>query len=345
MRDGANVRAAGGSAVSTTAPPNKVNIGQTGSGQKAATNPTTAAVTQPAGTPQAPAFIIPTKRAPLPYIKALFYGEYGAGKTYLCGTSVSVEPMNDVLVISAEGGDLTLWDPEGKHPFEKIDVTKVTDYKTVARVYDFLKVHCSIRDNVDEESVARLKRLQKIVMPDMEDSERIRRYRTVIIDSLTEVEVYCMNQLTGVNNETKMDEEVSPAEWPQYRQQHTMVQRMIRNFRNLPMHVLFTAARGYIQDELKRQLFSPMMTGKLSSQIQGFMDVVGYLVLGQAESDDTAAPRRLYVRPTTRFAAKCRLTPFRGAFFDDPSMEAILTHTGLLRMQATKSVRPVTNVA
>jgi hypothetical protein len=248
--------------------------------------------------------------------------------------------MNDVLMISAEGGDLTLHDPEGIHDFEMIDVVKAFDYKTVARIYDFLKAHCSLRDNTDPESIARLKRLQKIVMPDMEDDERIRRYRTVILDSLTETEVYCMNQLTGVTNETRMDEEVTPAEWAQYRQQHTMIQRLIRNFRNLPMHVMFTAARGYIQDEQKRQLFSPMMTGKLSSLIQGFMDVVGYLVLGQAETDDTPAPRRLYVRPNTRYAAKCRLTPFRGNFFDNPTMGDILTKTGLLKKTTTTTTAP-----
>lgn len=243
-----------------------------------------------------------------------------------------------MLMISAEGGDLTLHDPDEQHDFDKIDVTKVTDYKTVARVYDYLKAHCAVRDKPDEESQARLLRLQKIVMPDMSELDRVRRYRTVIIDSLTEVEAYCMNQLTGVNDATRMDEEVSSPEWAQYRQQHTMLQRLIRNFRDLPMHVLFTAARGYIQDELKRQLFSPMMTGKLSSNIQGFMDVVGYLVIGQAE-DDRPAPRRLYVQPAARFAAKCRLKGFRGAYFDDPTMGQILTRSGLLKAAVPQPTR------
>jgi hypothetical protein len=248
--------------------------------------------------------------------------------------------MNDVLMISAEGGDLTLYDPDGVYNFDNIDVTKVTDYKTVARVYDFLKLHCALRDKTDAESISRLKKLQQVVMPDMEESDRLRRYRTVIIDSLTEVEVYCMNQLTGVTHETRMDEEVSPAEWAQYRQQHTMVQRLVRNFRDLPMHVLFTAARGYLQDELKRQLFSPMMTGKLASSIQGFMDVVGYLVLGSAEADDQPVPRRLYVRPSSRYAAKCRLATFRGPHFDNPTMLDILTKTGLLKPTPTTTTTP-----
>src|SRR3954471_18254554 len=190
LREGANVRAAGGQPVSTTARPSTVPAPNQPKAPGVRITPTTASITQPAGTSGAPAFIIPAKRAQLPYIKGLFYGEYGAGKTFLCGTAVSVPEMNDVLMISAEGGDLTLYDPDGVYNFDNIDVTKVTDYKTVARVYDFLKLHCALRDKTDAESISRLKKLQQVVMPDMEESDRLRRYRTVIIDSLTEVEVY-----------------------------------------------------------------------------------------------------------------------------------------------------------
>jgi hypothetical protein len=260
----------------------------------------------------------------------LFYGEYGAGKTWLCGTATSVEEMNDVLMISAEGGELTLYDPNGAHPFERIDTVRVTNYATVARVYDFLKLHCQLRDDPSPAAAERLRNLQNMIIPGSEN-DRLRRYRTVITDSLTEVETYCMYQLLGINDATKIDEESTAAGWDQFRQQHMMVQRLIRNFRDLPMHVLFTAARAYIQDENKRQIYSPMMTGKLSGQVQGFMDVVGYLIIGQAADDQSIPPRRLYVQQGPRFAAKSRFSVYKQHYFDNPTMESILTRVGLLR--------------
>jgi hypothetical protein len=237
--------------------------------------------------------------------------------------------MQDVLMISAEAGDLTLWDPD--HAFHLIDVVRVTDYKTVARVYDFLKAHCTLRDRTDADSEARLRKLQTMVGEQLSDPERLRRYKTIIVDSLTEVEVYCMNQLLGVNDATKMDEEIQGAEWGEYKKQHTMVQRMIRNFRDLPCHVIFTAARAYTQDEMKRHIYAPMMTGKLSSTVQGFMDMVGYLVMGQSPEEGIVAPRRMYIQENPRYAAKSRFSGFKGTFFDNPTLKSILATVGLLR--------------
>lgn len=330
----------------------KVNVGPQASKVQTPTGDPRPA-TQVAGptSPRKPAFVIPVRRPALPYFKGLTYGDYGAGKTWLWGTSAAVVEMRDILMISAEAGDLTLFDPENKIPFHLIDPIRVSDFKTVARVYDFLKLHCQLRVAVEtkipgwEEANERLIRLQKVVMPDMEEGTRVRHYRTVIIDSLTEVEAYCMAQLLGINDTTKMDEEVQGAEWAEYKKQHQMVQRMIRNFRDLPMHVLFTAARAYIQDEQKRQIYSPMMTGKLSSQVQGFMDMVGYLVVGQEAQEGQPLPRRLYVQPGGRYAAKSRFSAYRGAYFDNPTMEKILKDVGLLRQQPTQTVQPNVQVA
>jgi hypothetical protein len=139
-----------------------------------------------------------------------------------------------------------------------------------------------------------------------------------------------MNQLLGVNDATKMDEEVQGAEWAEYKKQHQMVQRMIRNFRDLPCHIMFTCARAYTQDEQKRMLYTPMMTGKLSSQVQGFMDLVGYLVIGQAADENSLAPRRMYIQPAPRYAAKNRFPQYKKAYFDDPSVGGILVDVGWL---------------
>lgn len=292
----------------------------------------------PAGTvikPEAaPAFKIKTRddRVAARYVKFLIYADYGVGKTYLAGTAANVPQMNDILAVSAESGDLT-WDTDdsGKNQFEKIDSISVTDYKTAVKIFDFLKLHCKYRDVETPEANDELVKLQaKFMGMKPEDIKVPRRYRTVIIDSLTEIEIYCMMQLLNVTDKTSLADEAQTAEWAEYKKQHTMVQRLVRAYRDLPMNVIFVCSRTYVQDETKRFLYSPAMTGKLASQIQGFMDIVGYLVTVPHE-DGKSLLRRLHVQPTGKFAAKCRLSNYRKPFWDDPTMAGILKDVGMLK--------------
>jgi len=282
----------------------------------------------------APAFKIKSKedREAARYVKVLVYADFGIGKTYFAGTAANVPQMNDVLAIAAESGDLT-WDTDdsGQNNFENIDSVQVYDYKTVVKVFDFLKLHCLYRDDPSPEAVAKLIDLQsKFTGVPVEEIKEPKRYRTCIIDSLTEVETYCMMQLLNITDKTSLSDESQTAEWAEYKKQHTMVQRLVRAYRDLPMHVIFVCSRTYVQDETKRFLYSPAMTGKLSSQIQGFMDIVGYLITVPAE-DGKSLTRRLMVQPTGKFAAKCRLSNFRKPYWDNPSMAGILKDVGMLK--------------
>lgn len=275
-------------------------------------------------TPIKPPFTIQNLGERNKYLKALFYGEYGSGKTWLAGTAADVPELNDVILISAESGELTLFDPE--HNFDKIDVVWAQTYATIARVYEFLRLHCQARDAGDIDKLRQLEAKLKDVLP--EEIETPRQYRTVLLDSLTEIETYCMNQLLGIKDSTRLDEEVASAEWAEYKKNHTMVQRLVRNFRDLPMHVIFTCARTFVQDEQKRFNYMPYLTGKLGAQVQGFMDVVGYLTMLPVD-EKGQLPRRLMVQPVGKFAAKCRFSTYKKAYFDNPTMGSILKDVGL----------------
>ncbi len=235
-------------------------------------------------------------------------------------------------MVDAESGDLTL--DSDDHNFKDIDHVRVTHYKQVARVYDFLKIHCKLREDNDIEGLKTLEARFKDCEPG--DIENPRRYNTVIIDSLTEVETFCMYQLLGITIDTKVDEETATAEWTEYKRNHGMIQRLVRNLRDLPLNVLMTCARGYVQDESKKFHFSPAMTGKLSSQIQGFMDMVGFLTMGQAEGDSAEINRRMFVQPGGKYDAKCRFSKFKKAYYDNPTMSEIFDSIGLAKTE-TKS--------
>lgn len=281
-----------------------------------ATSPSTTTV-KPAV--RAAAFRLDTVQRRERYLKLLVYGNYGVGKTTLACTAHEVPSMRDVLMINAEAGDLSVSDFD-------IDEITVQDFRTLGRINEYLRQHCKARDEGDDKRLCELEAAVRGV--EVADIKEPRRYRTVIIDSLTELEAYCFNQLLGITDTTRLDDETQSAEWSEYKKNHTMMQRVVRAFRDLPMHVVFTASEQFQQDEQKRYKFSPDLTGKLSKKIQGFMDMVGYLAVGK-EGEKTI--RRLYVSPSPagKYDAKHRYSAFKGEFFTEPTIGKILKETGL----------------
>ena len=262
------------------------------------------------------------------YLKLLIYGNFGTGKTHLAGTASEIPAMQDVFLMNAEAGDMTL------DIFSGIDEVTVKTMKEVARVFEFLRKHCAAREAGDMDQLAKM---QEFYTGQPVEGEP-KQYKTVIVDSLSEIEQYCMAQLLGQEQMTKLDEDPNAAEWKEYKQNNHMIARMVRQFRNLPMHVIFTCAESFIQDETKKQKFSPALSGKLSKQVQGFFDMVGYLATANPKEEgdgiisESAIARRLYVTPskTGKFDAKHRYSKFKGSYFQDPTNKSILEACGLL---------------
>ncbi len=273
-----------------------------------------------------PQFRIETVEQKERYLKFLVYGNYGVGKTTLAASALLVASMQDVLLISAEAGDLSVSHMEG------LDATTIRDFKALGYINEFLKQHCKARDADDEKELIKLEAFNRGVAEST--IKKAKRYNTVILDSLTEIEAYCFNQLLNITDATRLDTETQSSEWSEYKKNHTMMLRVVRAFRDLPMHVIFTAAEQYQQDETKKMKFSPDLTGKLSKKVQGFMDMVGYYQ--QARKGDDIA-RRLYVMPSPsgRYDAKHRYQVYKGEYFDNPTIGKILKEVGLLNKDGT----------
>jgi len=273
-----------------------------------------------------PLFRIETVQRRERYLKCLIYGNYGVGKTTLAASANFVPAMRNVIMINAESGDLSIED------HEDLDSITVTDFRRLGQINEFLKQHCAARDAGDTEKLIAMEANLRGV--EIEEITEPRLYKTVILDSLSELEAYCFNQLLGVTDTTRLDEETQSAEFKEYKQNHTMMLRVVRAFRDLPMNVICTSGEAYNQDETKKYKYTPDLTGKLAKKIQGFFDMVGYYVQGKSGDKDE---RRLYVSPspTGRYDAKHRYQTFKGDHFVNPTMATIVKEAGLLNLSGT----------
>ena len=92
------------------------------------------------------------------------------------------------------------------------------------------------------------------------------------------------------------------------------------------MHTIFVCARRYDKEERKSK---PKLVGQLADDIQGIVDVVGYLRKGTTNIDTGDIPRALAVMPGNDYDAKCRWSANKHAVFVDPTIGEILQAVGL----------------
>lgn len=244
----------------------------------------------------------------------VLYGEYGVGKTWLAATAEDVPSMRDVLYIDAESGDLTLQDRSG------IDVVRIGNFSTMARVFEFLQKHCDARDRHDTDKLLELDELLR------EGEPRVRRYKTVIVDSLTEVFKYCMYQLTGtVIGKGSLDMEPDQPGFSEWGKSTEMIRLLVRNFRDLPMHVIFVCSEKPWEDKNKRATIGLNLSKSLAAEVPGFVDVVGYLAANASGGDrnNQVLERRLYLQAGQGFLAKNRFGG-GGAYIEDPHMSKLV---------------------
>ncbi len=252
------------------------------------------------------------------WLKALFYGDPGCGKTFLLGTAQDDPDTREPIILDIDGGMRTLRDRPG------ISVVRVKNFSTFARVIEHLRQHCKARDagNMD-----RLRRLQELrTGKKMAPGEEPRIFRMVGVDSLSEAVKFAMYQIQDIElNEHALDVAPSKAEFKEWGIQAEMIRILVRSLRELPMHVVLTA---HVREERDKEGNltgrKPSLPGKLASEVPGFVDVVGYM-RAQPGGEGEGTMFTTNIRPGRLFLAKHRFTGAKASRLVAPKMSDFIS--------------------
>ena len=146
-------------------------------------------------------------------------------------------------------------------------------------------------------------------------------YKFVAIDSLSEINYLCLAAAVefAVNRGKRHDPEVP--EIADYMRNTVRIRKLVRYFRDLEAHVIFSA-----NSTINNGVSMPSLTGKLSGDVMALVDVVGYLGVDlKPGQEDEPANRFLLVSPTPTYSAKDRSEGGKlGTGIVNPTMKIIL---------------------
>lgn len=225
----------------------------------------------------------------------LVHASSKVGKTTLAGTC-----PKPLLLLDAEGGSKFLpysritWDPMQPPPAYdgtwEICVVHVHHFETLALVYQWLITGQH-------------------------------QFQSVCIDSITEVQRRCKENLVGT-------EQMKIQDWGTLL---TKMEHLIRSYRDLTLHpqhpiqvAMFIAETRMVEGKWR-----PYMQGALATSLPYLVDVLGYLFVVDVpnELDPTAAPikqRQLLVSPDPTFEAGERVQGRLGTVVAEPNVATMV---------------------
>lgn len=179
------------------------------------------------------------------FVKALLFSPAGHGKTHFLGTAMDDERTSPMLLLDFEGGDETLSGLD-------IDVAPIRDWDDYNEAYE--------------------------VMSDPDT-----KYRSMGIDSISETHIWGLLSRISEKGDTRKDPDL--IEQGDYGVVSTQMRRLLREFRDLPLHVFYTASAKEIEERGVGKVKVPAMAGQMSDEVVHLMSVVGYLAKGEEDGE------------------------------------------------------------
>lgn len=235
------------------------------------------------------------------YLKVLVYGDPGVGKTSFAASAQEHPDMRETLIVNIEGGILSIANTGAQSTEQITDVDDVEDL------------------------------MRALAM----GAEGFRHYKTVVLDSGTELQTLDLENIAAGEVKKKKRENLDALEIQDYGKSTARLKRIFRHFRDLEMNVVITAlAKRVMPQAVKGKPKSdeplavyPQFTEKLSNSLMGYMDAVWYMYLGDEDGNGEVS-RNLLTQATGPFAAKTRGHRFSaeiGRLVTNPNLATLYT--------------------
>lgn len=232
------------------------------------------------------------------FIKALIFGPPGQGKTYLLGTAQEDERTAPMLLLDFEGGDETLAGLD-------IDIAPIRSWDDYSEVFEALASG------------------EHWTLPGTSLAEG-ELYKSIGIDSISETHTWALLEIldhaTATNSRR---DDPDSLEIQDYGKATIQMRRLLREFRDLPLHVFYTATAKTVDERGIGKVKVPAMSGAMAEEVVGLMSIAGYLAL--VEEDDEIS-RELILQNFPRFRTKIRVPWEQSApdTIEDPTVAALL---------------------
>ena len=187
------------------------------------------------------------------YAKMLMFSPAGHGKTHFLGTAMEDERTAPMLLLDFEGGEETLAGLE-------IPTARIREWDDYSDAYELLT---------------------------SDSAENI--YNSVGVDSVSETHIWALLERLGEQAPRRKDKDL--IEIGDYGVASTQLRRLLREFRDLPMHVFYTAASKEVDERGVGKVKVPAMSGQMAEELVHLMSIVGYLA--QAVNEESGDLERL----------------------------------------------------
>lgn len=201
------------------------------------------------------------------FAKTCIFAPPGHGKTHFLGTAMEDERTAPMLLLDFEGGHETLAGLD-------IDLVEIRGWDDYNEAYELLA--SDSKDNI---------------------------YKSLGIDSVSETHVWALLQLIAEKGESRKEPDL--IQMDDYNVAATQMRRLLREFRDLPLHVFYTAHANEVEERGIGKITVPKMAGQMANDLVGLVSICGYLALVEDEEGDER--RQLLLKNYLGYRIKARV--------------------------------------